>query len=318
MADVLREGREQLDQLFWTPDPNDDPKAPSEAWHLRVRGLHKTFGVHHVLRGVDLDVARGKINVIIGGSGQGKSVIMKHLMGLLKPDKGQIYVDGEDIVPLNDVGLNQVRKKFGMLFQYAALFDSLTVEENIVFPLIEHGDPTTPATYADGKKRKPRRFSRDELHKIAVEQLDKLHLAQVLLRKVPSELSGGQRKRVGLARALVMKPQILLYDEPTTGLDPVSTKNVDDMIRDVSREHNVTSVIISHDMASTFRIGDRISALFAGRMIESGPPEEILKTRHKWLREFIGTSGAVTMEPVPDAELIDDEALDAAARPPEP
>jgi phospholipid/cholesterol/gamma-HCH transport system ATP-binding protein len=200
-----------------------------------------------------------------------------------------------------------------MLFQYAALFDSLTVEENIIFPLIEHGDPTTPPTYADGKKRPPRRFSRAELHQIAVEQLDKLQLPQVLLRKVPSELSGGQRKRVGLARALVMKPKILLYDEPTTGLDPVSTKNVDDMIRDVSREHGVTSVIISHDMASTFRIGDRISALFGGGIIESGPPEEIRQSRHLWLRTFIGTSGAVVMDPVPEAELIDDEALAAAA-----
>lgn len=295
---------------------NDDPSVRSDTWHIRVRGLQKTFGVHHVLRGIDLDIARGKINVIIGGSGQGKSVIMKHLMGLLKPDEGQIYVDGEDLVPLDDFQLNVVRKKFGMLFQYAALFDSLTVEENIVFPLVEHGDPSTPPTYADGRKRKPRIYSRTELHQIAVEQLDKLSLPQVLLKKTPSELSGGQRKRVGLARALVMKPQILLYDEPTTGLDPISTKNVDDMIRDVSREHNVTSVIISHDMASTFRIGDRISALYGGHIIESGPPEVIRKTRHKWLREFVSTSGAVTLEPVPDSALIDDDGLAAAALPP--
>ncbi len=299
--------------MAWTPDSNENASEPSKPWHIRVRGLHKTFGVHHVLRGVDLDIARGKINVIIGGSGQGKSVIMKHLMGLLKPDKGQIYVDGTDIVPLNDFELNQLRKKFGMLFQYAALFDSLTVEENIIFPLVEHGDPTTPATYNDGRPRKARRMSQSELHKIAVEQLDKLALPQVLLKKVPSELSGGQRKRVGLARALVMKPQILLYDEPTTGLDPISTKNVDDMIRDVSRDHAVTSVIISHDMASTFRIGDRISALFGGRIIESGPPDEIRKTRHKWLRDFIGTSGAVTMAEVPEAELIEDEDPASAA-----
>src|SRR5204863_5224449 len=139
-----------------------------------------------------------------------------------------------------------------------------------VFPLIEHGDPTTPAAYADGRKRKARRFSREELHKIAVDQLDRLALPQVLLRKVPSELSGGQRKRVGLARALVMKPQILLYDEPTTGLDPVATKNVDDMIRDISQMTRVTSVVISHDMASAFRIGDRISMLHEGWIIDSG------------------------------------------------
>jgi ABC-type transporter Mla maintaining outer membrane lipid asymmetry ATPase subunit MlaF len=127
------------------------------------------------------------------------------------------------------------------------------------------------------------------------------------LNKVPSELSGGQRKRVGLARALVMKPRILLYDEPTTGLDPVSTKNVDDMIRDVSREHQVTSVIISHDMASTFRIGDRISALYEGIIIESGTADEIKKTRHQWLREFIGTSGAVTLADIDEKDLIVDD-----------
>ncbi|HMY58894.1 MAG TPA: ATP-binding cassette domain-containing protein, partial [Pseudomonadota bacterium] len=124
----------------WQPS-DEDASVRSERFHIRVRGINKTFGPHHVLRGIDLDVERGKINVIIGGSGQGKSVIMKHLMGLLKPDQGGIFVDGEDIVPLSDVGMNRVRKKFGMLFQYAALFDSMSVEENITFPLIEHGDP---------------------------------------------------------------------------------------------------------------------------------------------------------------------------------
>lgn len=289
--------------------PDDDPQPKSDRYHIRVRGIHKTFGPHAVLRGIDLDVERGKINVIIGGSGQGKSVIMKHLMGLLKPDQGHIYCDGEDLVPLDEFALNRVRKKFGMLFQYAALFDSLTVEENIVFPLVEHGDPESGGMDARGKTLKRRFFSRAELSRIAQEQLDKLALPQVLLRKFPSELSGGQRKRVGLARALVMKPQILLYDEPTTGLDPVSTKNVDDMIRDVSREHAVTSVIISHDMASTFRIGDRISALYGGVIIESGSAEEIRRSRHKWLREFVETSGAVQMMPCDEKDLIVDEAI---------
>lgn len=288
----------------WNP-PKDDASLPSDRYHVRVRGVHKTFGAHQVLRGIDLDIERGKINVIIGGSGQGKSVIMKHLMGLLKPDLGHIYCDGQDLVPLDEFQLNRVRRKFGMLFQYAALFDSLTVEENIVFPLVEHGDPDSVGPDGTGKPR--RFFSRAKLHEIAVEQLDKLALPQVLLHKFPSELSGGQRKRVGLARALVMKPKILLYDEPTTGLDPVSTKNVDDMIRDVSREHGVTSVIISHDMASTFRIGDRISALYSGAMIESGPPDEIRRSRHKWLREFIETSGAVELAPCDEKDLIVDE-----------
>ncbi len=287
--------------MAWTPSKQEDPSRRSEPWQLRIRDLQKTFGKHHVLRGVDLDIARGKINVIIGGSGQGKSVIMKHLMGLLKPDSGHIWVDGEDIVPLNDYQLNRLRHKFGMLFQYAALFDSLTVEENIIFPLVEHG-----LGGAGGQKHGRRqKMSRAEMSKVAREQMESLNLPLVLLKKFPSELSGGQRKRVGLARALVLKPEVLLYDEPTTGLDPVATKNVDDMIRDISQHHAMTSVIISHDMASTFRIGDRISMLYEGRIIDSGTPEEIRRSRHRFLREFVETSGAVKMEPVPPEELID-------------
>lgn len=284
----------------WTP-PKEDAKERSAEWQIRVRDIQKTFGTHHVLRGVDLDVARGKINVVIGGSGQGKSVIMKHLMGLLKPDSGHIYVDGVDIAPMNDYQLNRLRKKFGMLFQYAALFDSLTVEENIIFPLVEHG-----AAGASKNDKVRRKMSRKEMRDVAIAQLDKLKLPQVLLAKFPAELSGGQRKRVGLARALVLRPEILLYDEPTTGLDPVATQNVDDMIRDISQQEGVTSVIISHDMASTFRIGDRISMLYEGRIIDSGTPEEVRKTRHSVLRTFVQTSGAVHLEPVPETELIDD------------
>jgi phospholipid/cholesterol/gamma-HCH transport system ATP-binding protein len=257
---------------------SDDATKRSERFAIRVRDLHKTFGEHYVLRGVDLDVERGKINIIIGGSGQGKSVLMKHLMGLLKPDRGHIYVDGIDVVPMGDVQLNDMRRKFGMLFQYAALFDSLTVEENIAFPLVEHSS-----------------LGRAERLALVRSTLASLQLPEVLLKKHPSELSGGQRKRVGLARALVLKPEILLYDEPTTGLDPVATKNVDDMIRDISRKTGVTSVVISHDMASTFRIGDRISMLFEGKIVESGTPDEIQHSDHSFLREFVEISGAVRM-----------------------
>jgi phospholipid/cholesterol/gamma-HCH transport system ATP-binding protein len=246
-----------------------------EAIHIKVRGLEKAFGDHKVLRGVDLDVDRGKINIIIGGSGQGKSVLMKHLMGLLKPDKGCIWVDGEDVVPLNDYELNRVRLKFGMSFQYSALFDSLTVEENVAFPLQEHT-----------KK------SRKEIADLVKTRLESLGLKNIE-KKYPSELSGGMRKRVGLARALVLEPQILLYDEPTTGLDPVATKNVDEMIRDISKQTGVTSIVISHDMASTFRIGDRISMLFDGKIIESGTPDQILRSQNPYLREFVETSDTV-------------------------
>jgi phospholipid/cholesterol/gamma-HCH transport system ATP-binding protein len=253
----------------------EDASVKSERFHIRIRGLEKGFGDHKVLRGVDLDVDRGKINIIIGGSGQGKSVLMKHLMGLLKPDAGHIFVDGEDIVPLNDYQLNRVRLKFGMSFQYSALFDSLNVYENVAFPLVEH-------------TKKPK----SEIKRLVTERLESLGLRNIE-NKFPSELSGGMRKRVGLARALVLEPQILLYDEPTTGLDPVATKNVDDMIRDISQQTGVTSIVISHDMASTFRIGNRISMLFDGKIIASGTPDEILRSENPHLREFVETSDTV-------------------------
>ncbi len=240
--------------------------------HIRVSGLEKSFGEHQVLRGVDLEIERHKINIVIGGSGQGKSVLLKHLIGLIKPDAGRIVVDGIDIVPLKDYQLNEIRKRFGMLFQYAALFDSLTVEENVAFPLVEHT-----------------KLSRSQIRDRVRIQLEALGLSGIE-KKFPSELSGGMRKRVGLARALVLRPKILLYDEPTTGLDPVATKNVDDMILDTARRFGVTSVVISHDMASTFRIGDRISMLHEGKIVVSGGPAEVLACDHPQLRRFLETS----------------------------
>ena len=246
-----------------------------------MRGLNKTFGPQHVLRGIDLDIERGRTNIIIGGSGQGKSVLMKHLMGLLRPDSGQIWVDGVDVVPFSDAEMGKLRRKFGMVFQYAALFDSMNVVENIAFPLIERYN-----------------LSRAEIMERVRDLLRRLDLANVdgIEQKIPPELSGGQRKRVGLARALIDRPEILLYDEPTTGLDPVATKNVDEMIRRTADEFGVTSVVISHDMASTFRIGDRISMLDQGKIVVSGTSEEVLVSRHPALREFVETSGLVAPE----------------------
>jgi phospholipid/cholesterol/gamma-HCH transport system ATP-binding protein len=257
-----------------------DPSQRHERWQIRVRDLNKTFGPQHVLRGVDLDIERGKTNIIIGGSGQGKSVLMKHLMGLLKPDSGHIWVDGQDLVPMGDYEIGRLRRKFGMVFQYAALFDSMNVVENIAFPLIERY-----------------RLSRAEIMERVRELLRRLDLAEVsgIEQKFPAELSGGQRKRVGLARALIDRPEILLYDEPTTGLDPIATKNVDEMIRRTADQFNVTSVVISHDMASTFRIGDRISMLYGGKILVTGTTEEMLRSHQPELREFVETSGAVTM-----------------------
>jgi phospholipid/cholesterol/gamma-HCH transport system ATP-binding protein len=262
--------------------PDEDPSARDPRWQIRVRDLNKTFGPQHVLRGVDLDIERGKTNIIIGGSGQGKSVLMKHLMGLLKPDSGHIWVDGQDLVPLGDYDLGRLRRKFGMVFQYAALFDSMNVVENIAFPLIERY-----------------KLSRAEMMERVRELLKRLDLADVagIEQKFPAELSGGQRKRVGLARALIDRPEVLLYDEPTTGLDPIATKNVDDMIRRTADQFSVTSVVISHDMASTFRIGDRISMLYNGKILISGTREEVLACPHQALREFVETSGAVAMTP---------------------
>ncbi len=264
--------------------PGEGPvSARSDRFQIRVRDLWKSFGESPVLRGINLDLERGKINVVIGGSGAGKSVILKHLMGLLKPERGQIWVDGEDIVPMDDYQLQRVRLKFGMVFQYAALFDSLTVEENVMFPLIEHR----------------KQLSRAEMRQIVGDKLRQLGLFNIE-KKYPAELSGGMRKRVGLARAIVLAPEALFYDEPTTGLDPIATKNVDDMIVDIADRLGVTSVVISHDMASTFRIGHRVSMLYKGQIIASGTPEEILHDRNPSLREFIATSHAVEMPPLED------------------
>jgi len=261
--------------------PGNPLAQRDERWQIRVRGLNKTFGPQHVLRGVDLDIERGRTNIIIGGSGQGKSVLMKHLMGLLHPDAGEIWVDGVDVVPFTAAEMSKLRRKFGMVFQYAALFDSMNVVENIAFPLIERYN-----------------LSRDEIMERVRDLLKRLDLAKVdgIERKIPPELSGGQRKRVGLARALIDRPEILLYDEPTTGLDPVATKNVDEMIRQTADDFGVTSVVISHDMASTFRIGDRISMLHGGKIVVSGTPQEVLVSRHPALREFVETSGLVAPE----------------------
>jgi len=262
-------------------DPNAGGGALAqrdERWQIRVRGLHKSFPPQHVLRGVDLDIERGRTNIIIGGSGQGKSVLMKHLMGLLKPDAGQIWVDGVDVVPFRDQEMGKLRRKYGMVFQYAALFDSMNVVENIAFPLLER--------YHLPKSEVMDRV-RDLLRRLDLENVGGIE------QKFPPELSGGQRKRVGLARALIDRPEILLYDEPTTGLDPVATKNVDEMIRRTADDFGVTSVVISHDMASTFRIGDRISMLAGGKIIVSGTPEEVLQSQLPPLREFVEMSGLV-------------------------
>jgi phospholipid/cholesterol/gamma-HCH transport system ATP-binding protein len=248
-------------------------KTADPRWHIKIRGLRKAFGAHQVLDGVDLDLERGKVNVILGASGAGKSVLIKHLMCLLRPDSGQVFVDGTDIFALKQNELSLFRRKFGLVFQFAALFDSLTVEENCAFPLKEHT-----------KK------SAAEIKSIIKEKLANLGL-DGSQHKYPGELSGGQRKRVGLARALVLEPEILIFDEPTTGLDPLATRNVDEMILDAAKKYQVTSVVISHDMASVFRIADRIAMLHNKRILATGTVADILASRDPYLFEFVRTSG---------------------------
>ncbi|MBN2725034.1 MAG: ABC transporter ATP-binding protein [Deltaproteobacteria bacterium] len=254
---------------------SEEYSLKNEKYQIRVRELKKSFGGQPILKGINLDIERHKINIIIGGSGHGKSVTMKHLMGLLKPDSGHIYVDGIDLVPMSDYQLNKIRHKFGMVFQYAALFDSMNVFDNIAFPLREHT-----------KK------SKNEIKDIVTSSLESVDLPGIE-HKFPSELSGGMRKRVGLARAIVMEPEVLFYDEPTTGLDPIATKNVDDLIAGINEKFGVTSVVISHDMASTFRIAHKVAMLYGGVIVDSGTPDEILLSKNQNLREFLEVSGVL-------------------------
>src|SRR5262249_42227187 len=221
------------------------------------------------------DAERGKVNVIIGASGAGKSVLIKHMMCLLRPDEGGIWVDGTNVFALDAHELSQFRRKFGLVFQFAALFDSLTVEENCAFPLKEHT-----------KK------SKDEIRDIVKDRLAALGLDGTQ-RKYPGELSGGMRKRVGLARALVLDPEILIFDEPTTGLDPLATRNVDEMILETASRYKVTSVVISHDMASVFRIADRISMIHQKKILASGTADEMKHNPDPRVYEFIRASGVV-------------------------
>ncbi len=259
-----------------TSPADEDLGVRHPRWHIRVRDLDKSFGGHHVLHEINLDFERNKVNVVIGASGAGKSVLVKHFISLLKPDRGGVWVDGTNIFSLRSKDLSLFRRKFGMVFQFAALFDSLTVEENCAFPLREHT-----------KK------SRHEIRDIVGDRLAALGLAGTQ-KKYPGELSGGMRKRVGLARALVLEPEILIYDEPTTGLDPLATKNVDDMILSTNERYNVTSVVISHDMASVFRIADRIAMIHDGRVLTSGTVDEVRHTEIDYVHRFITTSGVIS------------------------
>ncbi len=237
---------------------------------IQIAGLHKRFGKQEVLRGVDIAFEEGKISVIIGKSGTGKSVLIKHVIGILRPDAGYIRYKGRNTHELKDLELIEMRKDFGYLFQDAALFDSLTVAENIAFPLEEF------LRWNDRKKISAR----------VAELLSWVELPGIE-HKYPSELSGGMRKRVGLARALAVQPKTVLFDEPTTGLDPVLAQSIDELIVKVNRELGITCIVISHDIAAAFRIAYRIAFLYDGKIEFYGTPEEATHSKHPVLRQFI-------------------------------
>ncbi len=238
---------------------------------IEVIDLHKSFGDNHVLRGIDLTVETGTTFVILGGSGSGKTVLMKHVIGLLKPDRGTVNVDGIEIAKLSGKELTEARRRFGMVFQGAALFDSMTVFENVAFPLRE----------------KQRQIHADELSQRVIEKLRVVDLGEEILELWPSQLSGGMRKRVALARALVAEPSVVLYDEPTTGLDPITTDYVDDMIVTTQQKLGVTSMVISHDIASAFKVADRLAVLYDGRIAAQGTPAEVKESDHPFVRKFL-------------------------------
>ena len=239
---------------------------------IKLIDVHKSFGKQKVLNGLNLEIEDGKTTVIIGKSGGGKSVLLKHIIGLLKPDKGQVLVDDVDITKLDDRGLNETRKKFGMLFQEAALFDSMTVGENVAFPLREHT-----------------KLSDAEIRDIVADRLRAVGLSGAE-GKMPSELSGGMKKRVGLARAIALQPRIVLFDEPTTGLDPVMTEAINQLIMETQKNFHLTCVVISHDLGSIFKISDTIAMLYEGEIIEYGTPEEIKASRNPVTVQFLSGS----------------------------
>jgi phospholipid/cholesterol/gamma-HCH transport system ATP-binding protein len=244
---------------------------PAPAPMIDVQDIYKSFNGFPVLKGINIQMMEGTTTVVLGGSGSGKTVLMKHIMGLFKPDKGRVIVDGQDVSKMGRQELSTFRERMGMVFQSSALFDSMTVGDNVAFPLREHSK-LTEKEIADRVKEK---LAVVDLHDVET--------------KYPAELSGGMRKRVGLARAIIRDPKIVLYDEPTTGLDPLTTESVDEMIIHARERLAVTSVVISHDVGSAFHIADRIAMINEGRIVEEGTPAQVRKTQEPFTRQFLAT-----------------------------
>jgi phospholipid/cholesterol/gamma-HCH transport system ATP-binding protein len=241
---------------------------------IEFRNLHKSFDSQHVLRGVDLTVQEGETLALLGPSGTGKSVLIKHAIGLLEPDQGDVIVDGISIANATPKQLKKVRRSIGYVFQNAALFDSLTVAENLWL------------AQTDEKEDRPVQSCRAE----AEELLRRVNMGPSVLDKLPSELSGGMRKRVGVARAIAHEPRYLLWDEPTTGLDPVNADNIDELIMELRRELGVTSIVVTHDLDTAFEVGDRIALLYEGRVRACQTPAEILENDDPVVQRFVRRS----------------------------
>ncbi len=236
---------------------------------ISVRNLHKSFGERKILNGVTLDIYEGETLVIMGGSGCGKSTLLRHLIGALRPDEGEVFMFGKNLAESSEDEMDKLRKRFGMLFQSGALFDSMTVGENIALPLREH----------------------TKLDDNVIQIMVRMVLEHVGLRGfehlMPSQLSGGMKKRCGLARALIMDPKIVFYDEPTAGLDPIMTGVIDKLVIDLTKKLQITSVVVTHDMNSVFRIADRIIMLHQGNILESGTPAEIKNSKNPMVKQFV-------------------------------
>ncbi len=239
-----------------------------------IKDLWKTLPGKEVLRGLNLEIKERETLVIIGRSGEGKSVLLKHISRLMQPDKGEIYIDDTEITKLPEEQLNTLMTKLGFLFQGAALFDSLTIEENVGFFLFRYRLKEL------GEKR---------IKEIVKEKLELVGLKNIENMK-PAELSGGMKKRVGLARAIAVDPEIMLYDEPTTGLDPITSDAINDLIIDMQKKINVTSIVVTHDMTSAFKVADRIAMLYQGKIIYIGTPEEVKNTSNPFVKQFISGS----------------------------
>ena len=247
---------------------------------IKLRGVSKRLGGKNVLDQLDLDIQKGETLVVLGPSGTGKSVLLKHIIGLMAPDRGTIEIDGQNIVGMKEHDLDEVRKKFGMLFQGAALFDSMTVGENIGLGLREHT-----------------RMKSEDIEKRVLERLEWVGLKAVENAK-PASLSGGMKKRAGLARAIAMDPEFILYDEPTTGLDPIMSDVINTLIRDLQKRMGVTSIVVTHDMTSATKVADRMAMLYGGKVVFEGTPAEVHATKDPLMRQFIEGSSAGPIKPV--------------------